>query len=233
MPTTSGQGSDAYIMTAEELRARRKLLAFDALYALGEDSDGEGDPGLLASLEALRGKTIGDPTIPTPISKRTSSLSRSLSTPFPPHTAQPSNPKRASALQLLEDAEAVKETPVPSLRKSASVDSLEAMQNSSASMPPTFANPRALGKRKRNYDVIEETPLPQLRKSATMAGTGIVQDSFVPSSSAIPRAIGAAGKKKGNAEMKLANIKLVPQDQRVFSGLHFCMQVEHQPKLGY
>lgn len=228
MPTASGQGSNAYIMTDKELRARRKVLAFDALYALDEDSDEEGDPGLSASLEALRGKTIGDPTIPTPIAKRTSLFSRSLSTPFPPHSAQPLNPTRASALQLLEDAETVKETPVPSLRKSASVNSLEAMQDSSANMPPTFGNSRALGKRKRNDDVVGETPLPPLRKSATMAGTDIVRDSFVPPSSAIPRAIGAAGKKKGNAEMKLADIKLVPQDQRVFSGLHFCMQVEHQ-----
>lgn len=139
-------------MSNLHLLEEQKKRDFDSLYAI-DSSDSEGDPGQSASLNVLKGKTLGDPTIPTPARKKHSTVARSLSSPIAPGR-QSSNPRRTSVRQLLDDAEAVKETPLPKLQKSATTTGVESMLTVGGSIvPPSSTIPRALGKRKRDADI--------------------------------------------------------------------------------
>lgn len=174
--------------------AQQKKDAFDSLYALDNLSAEEDDPGLAESMQTIKGKIVGDPTVPTPVSKRGRLLQRSASTPHTQlsnHSVETStNPKRASALQIIDDAlldetEVVKETPIPTLRKSVTFTEGEKLRDSI--MPVSSAAPPS---------------------------------SDIPSSSAIPRPMGK--RKRGAKDDATAVIKRVPKGQDIFDGLHFC-----------
>lgn len=219
---------------ATEAAAARKKLLFDSIYALDNDlsDEYEEDEGLTSSRNNINVQPI------SPKVKRTPGLVRSASSPFP--TQYSRKLKRASALEMLEDAAAVKDTPVQRLRKSATTTGVVSLTRPSSDlqMPPSSTISEAGVKRKRDSEVVKETPapalrksaisaiasspiisktkpLPSLRKSATVTGVETTKDLIMPTSSAIPR---LPGKKKGEAK-----INLVSEDQRVFSGLHFCM----------
>jgi len=199
-------------MTPEEF-AEQKRVAFDDLYALDELSAEEDDPGLAGSVQAIKGKVVGDFVVHDSLAnrRRTPGFSRSLSTPYPPtnHQFPSSICTKATALQLLENSEVVKETPVPSLRKSATVTGVESLED-----PTRLPFPSLLPQ-----------PMPLTSPKKSLKDAQAVEDPIMPSSSAlpsfsaIPKAIGRKRKREG----ALAEIKFVPEDQRVFSGLNFCM----------
>lgn len=244
---------------SEQDLAERKKVVFGQLYALDQDSADEEDTGLLASLGTIRGRFIGDATLPEPVIKRRSVIAHSLSSPISAqHHTKPKavNHRRTTALELLDEAEAVRDTPLRSLRKYNTVTGVESLDNLLAQTPSGMGMPRAAGKRKRDDDVVKETPLPGFNrsdrgpgtgiagdcshlptsslperpvplhnKSATVAGSAMERESRAPPSSAIPR---APGKRKRDAD-----IRLVPEDQRVFSGCHFCKTVRSRSKVDF
>lgn len=241
---------------ASKEAAERKRLLFDSIFALDNDRSDEydEDEGLIASRDMFVGvNDLSDsPSSSPPPVKRATGLHRSFSTPTPAqHSNRASSFKRASALEMLNEAEAVKDTPFRRLRKSVTTTGVDSLRRSSLRdlhMPHSSTIPGLAGKRKRDHrEIVEEetpaltlrrsttlassrlgatptipassdvstsNPIPTLRKSATVTGVGTAKDFIIPTSSAIPR---LPGKKKGEAK-----IKLVPEDQRVFSGLHFC-----------
>jgi DNA polymerase IV len=148
-------------MAGEEAAARKKL-TFDALYAIDDTSDDEDlDHGLSASINALKGKTLGDPTVPTPVTRQPSTLSRSLSTPFPPRTTS-AQTGRNLITRARDSADVVKETPIPSLQVRHTITGIEALKSTNVpssisaplvSTPPVSAVPRATGKRRRDADI--------------------------------------------------------------------------------
>jgi len=204
-------------MTPEDV-AEQKRVAFDNLYALDELSAEEDDPGLAGSVQAIKGKVVGDSAVHGSLAnrtrRRTPAISRSLSTPYPPtnHQFLPSTRTELTALQLLEHVEIVKETPVPSLRKSATVTGVESSEDPTRlPFPPLFPQPMPLSSLKKSLEGASAAEIPTMPSS-----------SALPSFSAIPKAIGRKRKREG----ALAEIRLVPEDQRVFSGLNFCMQMD-------
>lgn len=150
-------------MAGEEAAARKKR-AFDELYALDESTDEELtiDDGLVSSVNILKGKTIGDPTVPTPArAAKSTSLSRSLSTPFPPKTTAQGRSALSTARSLNSD-DIVKDTPVPALKKHHTTTGIELLEQAakhsstavpSSTAPPSSAIPRATGKKKRDADI--------------------------------------------------------------------------------
>lgn len=141
---------------SKEDRIKQKRAAFDALYALDDSAEEEDDPGLAASLATLKGKTLGDPTLPCKIIRKTPRFSRSLSIPYPSQTSTSSASSRLNmvpARQTLDDAaaEVVKDTPNPSLRKGATFTGVDMVRDSM--VPVASAIPRASGKRKRDAEI--------------------------------------------------------------------------------
>ncbi|KAI5207423.1 DNA polymerase beta-like protein [Aureobasidium subglaciale] len=170
--------------------AAKKKLDFDALYALDDEDDEAQDEGLLASLQKVKGRTLGDPTTSLPHSRRTplrhpGSLLRSFSninSPLPPLAQQQPKPRRTkNPLQLLEELSAsssiIKDTPPLQYHHTIiGLPSLDQTVNE-AIMPPSFA---------------------------------------LPASSALPMI-----KNKKGPGKQVADIKLVPENQRIFQDLHF------------
>lgn len=154
-------------MAGEDATSRKKR-TFDELYALDESGD-EGKPsvdeGLVSSLNALKGKIIGDPTVPTPSNKgKSTSLARSLSIPFPQKNI---NQGRSAPLSFHSD-DVVKDTPLPPLKRHHSITGLQLLEQAAApsptappssivppssTAPPSSSIPRANGRKKRDADI--------------------------------------------------------------------------------
>jgi DNA polymerase IV len=171
--------------------AARKKAAFDALYALDNDVDEVEDEGLAASLQQVKGKTLGDPTNSSSRSRRTPgrppvSLARSVSNinlPLPQSTKQRSNHRRTKKpLELL--------------------DELSASNSIVKDTPPLQHHHTVIGSSSLDKPVKDTMPPPS---------------SAPPASSAIPMINNKKGKGK-----QVAEIKLVPEDQRIFKDLQFC-----------
>ncbi|KAG9764438.1 DNA polymerase beta-like protein, partial [Aureobasidium melanogenum] len=170
--------------------AARKKAAFDALYALDNDVDEVEDEGLAASLQQVKGKTLGDPTNSSSRSRRTpgrppGSLARSVSNinlPLPQSTKQRSNHRRTKKpLELL--------------------DELSASNSIVKDTPPLQHHHTVIGLSSLDKPVKDTMPPPS---------------SAPPASSAIPTIKNKKGKGK-----QVAEIKLVPEDQRIFKDLQF------------
>ncbi|GAB7348560.1 hypothetical protein MBLNU459_g6950t1 [Dothideomycetes sp. NU459] len=145
-----------------EATASQKKRAFDELYALDESGeDDQLDEGLLSSVNALKGKTLGDPTVVTPSDRlRTTTLARSLSTPHPQKNIGIGRSEQSAARSIHSD-DIVKDTPFPSLQKRRTLTGLQSTEQPatassqvpSSTAPPSSAIPRAAGKRKRDADI--------------------------------------------------------------------------------
>ncbi|KAG9666001.1 DNA polymerase beta-like protein, partial [Aureobasidium melanogenum] len=145
------------IIAAQHRRdaAARKKAAFDALYALDNESDEVQDEGLAASFQQVKGRTLGDPTTSSSRSRRTpgrppGNLARSISNiilPLPQSTQQRPNPRRTKKpLELLDEFSAsnsiVKDTPPLQHHHTViGVSSLERPVNDT--MPPSSSAPPA------------------------------------------------------------------------------------------
>ena len=191
-----------------------KKLVFDGLYALDDSSADEDDPGMAESVQMMDHTILHNPTVSSLAAVRRGSLRRSLSSPVPPLQSNLSStqsfvPGPTSAIRLLDDAlqitstvEMVKDTPVPRLRKSATFDGTKAFISSvvplSACAPPPQSG----------------APLPSSDSPPPSSGA--------PPSSAIPRAMGKAKRKRGFEGEAPAVIKRVVDGEDIFDGLHFC-----------
>lgn len=135
--------------------AARKKAAFDALYALDDDSDDMEDEGLADSVQKVKGRTLGDPTTSLSRSRRTpgrppGSFARSISNmnlPLPQPKQQLPHPRRTEKpLELLEELSAsnsiVKDTP-PTLQHHHTIIGLPSLDRSAAAMPPSSSAPPA------------------------------------------------------------------------------------------
>ncbi|KAH0144518.1 hypothetical protein KCU82_g15157, partial [Aureobasidium melanogenum] len=169
--------------------AARKKAAFDALYALDNESDEVQDEGLAASLQQVKGRTLGDPTTFLSRSRRTpgrppGSLARSVSNinlPLPQSIQQRPNPRRTKKpLELLEE--------------------LSASNSIVKDTPPLQHHHTVIGLSSLDKPVKDTMPPP----------------SAPPASSAIPMIKNKKGKGK-----QVAEIKFVPEDQRIFKDLYF------------
>jgi hypothetical protein len=178
--------------------AAKKKAAFDALYAMDNESDNTEDEGLAESLQKVKGRTLGDPTTSLSRSRRTpgrppGSFARSISNmnlPLPQPKQQLPNPRRTKKpLELLEELSAsnsiIKDTP-PTLQHHHTITGVPSLDRSAVAMLPSSSAP--------------------------------------PASSAIPMIKNKKGKGK-----QLAEIKLVPEHQRIFQNLYFC-KLTHMQK---
>lgn len=183
--------------TSRDAEAKKKI-GFDALYALDNESDEAEDDGLLASLQKVQGKTLGDPTI---------SLSRSRRTPGrPPGSLVRSKSNIIPALSLsTQQHQKPRNTKRP----------LELLNELSAAAAATSTSD----------SIVKDTPT--LQHHNTVTGVPSLEkpadDEKMPPSSAPPAssAIPMIKNKKGKGK-QVVEIKLVPEDQRIFQGLHFC-----------
>ncbi|THX87235.1 DNA polymerase beta-like protein [Aureobasidium pullulans] len=182
--------------TSRDAEAKKKI-RFDALYALDNESDEAEDDGLLASLQKVQGKTLGDPTI---------SLSRSRRTPGrPPGSLVRSKSNIIPALSL-----STQQHQKPRNTKSP----LELLNELSAAAAATSTS----------NSIVKDTPT--LQHHNTVTGVPSLEkpadDGKMPPSSALPAssAIPMIKNKKGKGK-QVVDIKLVPEDQRIFQGLHF------------
>lgn len=186
-----GAGTNIVAAQHRQRAAARKKAAFDALYALDDEADEAEDEGLAASLQTMKGGTLGYPTTSLSGSRRTpgrppGSLERSVSTInlHPSQlTQQRTNPRRTKKpLELLEEL---------------------SVSNSIVKNTPPLQHHRT---------VIGASSLDR-----SVNGTMPPSSSAPPASSAIPMIKSKKGKGK-----QVAEIKLVPEDQRIFQNLHFC-----------
>ncbi|TIA85023.1 DNA polymerase beta-like protein [Aureobasidium pullulans] len=182
--------------TSRDAEAKKKI-GFDALYALDNESDEAEDDGLLASLQKVQGKTLGDPTI---------SLSRSRRTPGrPPGSLVRSKSNIIPALSL-----STQQHQKPRNTKSP----LELLNELSAAAAATSTS----------NSIVKDTPI--LQHHNTVTGVPSLEkpadDGKMPPSSALPAssAIPMIKNKKGKGK-QVVDIKLAPEDQRIFQGLHF------------
>lgn len=172
--------------------AARKKIAFDALYALDDEGDEMQDEGLAESFQKVKGRTLGDPT--------TTSLSRSRRTPgrTPGSLARSVSSMNLPLPQPSQQASNPRRTKKP----------LELLEELSASNSIVKDTPPTL---QHHHTIIGVTSLD--RPANTMPPSS----SAPPTSSAIPMIKNKKGKGK-----QVAEIKLVPEQQRIFQDLHFC-----------
>lgn len=189
--------------TSRDAEAKKKI-GFDALYALDNESDEAEDDGLLASLQKVQGKTLGDPTI---------SLSRSRRTPGRPPGRPPGSLIRSKSNIIPALSLSTQQHQKPRNTKSP----LELLNELSAAATATATS--------TSNSIVKDTPT--LQHHNTVTGVPSLEkpadDGKMPPSSAPPAssAIPMIKNKKGKGK-QVVEIKLVPEDQRIFQGLHFC-----------
>lgn len=181
------------IVTEEDEESIKKA-RFDGLYALDHEDDDTEDEGLSASFHKIKGKTLGDPTHPY-IRRRV----------YKDAAKDPAPVARSfSAISTLTSS-SVADSPKPNHRRTKNpLQTLDEFVEA-------------------NSTVIKDTP--KLQHRHTIIGTELANDlpisATMPTSSA-PLSSSAIPKVGTRKRKRDADIKLVPEDQRIFQNLHFC-----------